>query len=306
MVDIVREFLAVHQLVLRVIEHYREGTLRFDEVEELISDSERSRLYRLKERCHSQFREHAGTTREPAHREALFDLAVGSLFHEAMSVRESFYQREVYGPRVRALRSEAGPEAEELFREFERILTAVSDRLEDGLHEAMVLLDQTCGQLRVLMVEQPGNGHLLRYLIEHDERVEEVFGESLDSLLREMEGSAATGYAEAGRSYLESGYYDEAEGAFRASIERGGPAAELDPLRAYARGMAAYLSTDFAGCVAALETWARLAEVSAEPRLARLAHAAVSRIETLLSASGGNEPIPGTGDLLAAISETGA
>ena len=43
-------------------------------------------------------------------REVLFDLAVGSLFHEAMKFRENFYQREVYGPRVRALRDAARAE----------------------------------------------------------------------------------------------------------------------------------------------------------------------------------------------------
>ena len=39
---------------------------------------------------------------------------------EAVFKDENFYQREVYGPRVRALRSEAGEEAGDLFREFER------------------------------------------------------------------------------------------------------------------------------------------------------------------------------------------
>ena len=65
-------------------------------------------------------------------REALFDLAVGSLFHEAMKFRENFYQREVYGPRVRALRTESGAENEALFREFEKILAAVAQRLDEG------------------------------------------------------------------------------------------------------------------------------------------------------------------------------
>ena len=74
------------------------------------------------------------------HREALFDLAVGSLFHEAMKLRENLYQREVYGPRVRALRSDAGEENEALFDEFEKMLGAVAQRLDEGLRESETLL----------------------------------------------------------------------------------------------------------------------------------------------------------------------
>ena len=90
-------------------------------------------------------------------RAALFDLAVGSLFHEAMKFRENFYQREVYGPRVRALRSAAGEETDALFQEFEKILGIVSTRLVEGLEETETLLAQTSEQrLRLLQaLHQP-------------------------------------------------------------------------------------------------------------------------------------------------------
>ena len=78
------------------------GALAFDEVGELVGDDERSVLFRLKERCHVLFRGERGEGEIGA--TALFDLAVGSLFHEAMKFRENFYQRSSYGPKVRALR----------------------------------------------------------------------------------------------------------------------------------------------------------------------------------------------------------
>ena len=112
LVEIVREFLAVDRAVRRLISRFRSGNLRFDEVAALFTDEEESALFRLKEHCHALFRPRQGPAAQPLHREVLFDLAVGSLFHEAMQFRESFYQREVYGPRVRALQHEVGAEAD--------------------------------------------------------------------------------------------------------------------------------------------------------------------------------------------------
>ena len=108
-------------------------------------------LYRLKERTHALFRGPGGIVRGSTHREALFDLAVGSLFHEAMKLRENLYQREVYGPRVRALQTEAGEESKALFDEFEKMLGAVDDRLDEGVRELETLVQQTADQLRLSM-----------------------------------------------------------------------------------------------------------------------------------------------------------
>jgi len=80
LVDIVREFLSVHGLLRRLFERHHAGSLRFEEVQALAGDNESSPLFRLKERCHGLFR--AGEVGGAA----LFDLAVGSLFHEAMKV----------------------------------------------------------------------------------------------------------------------------------------------------------------------------------------------------------------------------
>ena len=124
LVDILREFLAAHRLTRRLFARYRSGELRFEELEDLVGDDEHSVLFRLKGRCHALFRRDPGHPALAVRREALFDLAVGSLFHEAMKFRENFYQREVYGPRVRALRTESGGENAALFQEFEKILSA--------------------------------------------------------------------------------------------------------------------------------------------------------------------------------------
>jgi len=220
-----------------------------------VGDSEDSVLFRLKERCHELFRG-PGEKPQAADREALFDLAVGSLFHEAMSFRENFYQREVYGPRVRALRERADSESSALFEEFEKILGAVAGRVSEGRDEAFALMDQTSLQLRRLLALHADNGLVARFLVEHDEVAEAVFAMPFDALLAEIHGTASVGYQRAADSYLEGGHYTAALGAYEQAILRADSDPTLIAQAAFARGLAAYLDRDHATCVAELTRWA--------------------------------------------------
>ena len=278
--DITREFLSAHRLMQRLFALYRSDDLRFEDLERLVGDDEHSVLFRLKGRCHALFRREPGRRAVAMRREALFDLAVGSLFHEAMKFRENFYQREVYGPRVRALRTESGAENEALFREFEKILSAVAQRLDEGLQESEALLIQTREQLALLLAEYHDNGFVTRCLIENRADVEAVFEEGLGALLTLIHGDAATGHRVAGRSYLASGYFVEAEAAFETARAGGGGGAEVDRLSAYARGMNAYLAGDYASSVACLSQWLEAAP-SDDATLAGLASAVVAKMGVL-------------------------
>jgi tetratricopeptide (TPR) repeat protein len=301
LVDIVRDFLVVDQAMRSLFERFRSGALSFEEVRDRISADEGSALFRLKERCHSLFRADADAPQAARPREVLFDLAVGSLFHETMKFRENFYQREIYGPRVRALRDAAGEEATALFLEFEKILATVSENLEQGLSESEALLTRTREQLAVLLTEEPEDGRVVRYLIEHRDAVEAVFCEDLDALLARVYGDTAAGFAQAGRSYLESGYFEEADRMLAEAVARGGECKALEPLGLYARGMAAYMKGNYTESVAQLERWID----GEEPREAaqiELACAAISKIDQLAQ-GGDHEPaIPAAASLLERLS----
>jgi hypothetical protein len=278
--DITREFLAAHRLMQRLFALYRSDELRFEDLEQLVGDDEQSLLFRLKGRCHALFRREPDRRPAAMRREALFDLAVGSLFHEAMKFRESFYQREVYGPRVRALRTESGAENESLFREFEKILAAVAQRLDEGLVESEALLVQTREQLARLLAEHRENGFVTRCLIESRADVEAVFPEGLNALLAQIHGDAASGHLVAGRSYLASGYFEEAARAFENARTGASSSAEVDRLSAYARGMTAYLAGDYANSVARLSQWLAAASNQDAP-LAGLASEVAAKIGVL-------------------------
>ena len=242
MVDILREFLEAQELLGQLSDRFERDELSFAELQGFVGDDDGRVLFRLKEKCHALFRPEAGGAQPSRVREALFDLAVGSLFHEAMKFREDFYQREIYGPRVRKLRTDAGPDADELFRQFERLLSAVSDRLGEGLAQTQSLMDQSWKQLRVLLADQPDPGFVTRFLVERKEKLDRSNSPGLEALLEEIHGDAATGYEIAGRSYLASGHYEAAQASFAEAMRRDGDRAEVEQLSVYAGAMAAYLA----------------------------------------------------------------
>lgn len=280
LVDITREFLLAHRELRRLFERHREGALRWEEVQRLVGDDETSVLFRLKERSHALFR--AGDHGAELPRVALFDLAVGSLFHEAMKLRENFYQLEVYAPKVAAARLDAEPGSEALFEEFARILTASRARLEEALGESESLLEQTRRQFRVLLAAYRENGLVTRYLIENASLVENVLGEPLDDLFASIHGAAVTGYELAARSYLESGYFDEARHALAEALARDPERAALHGAAAYAEGMSAWLRGDYESALDRLEAWAAGPPAPDEAAFRELALAAVSRLGQLV------------------------
>jgi tetratricopeptide (TPR) repeat protein len=272
LIDIVREFLAAHQLLRETFDRHRRGELRFDEVQALAGDTEASTLFRLKERCHASFR---GGKFDG---DALFDLAVGSLFHEAMKLRENLYQLEVYAPKVEAARARAEPGSEGLFDEFARILAASRVRLAEAFGECEALLEQTRRLFRGLLATRRDDGLLARYLIENAALAEPVLGEPLDAFFERLHGSPVTAYALAAASYLDSGYFDEARRALGEALARDPDRADLRRAASYADGMSAFLRGRYEDAVRHLECWATGEADPDESHFREMAHAAVTRL----------------------------
>jgi hypothetical protein len=286
LVEMMREFLAAHGLLRRVAERYRAGRLSFDEVGALVGDDERSVLFRLKERCHDLFRREGGDGGiGPT---ALFDLAVGSLFHEAMKFRENFYQRSSYGPKVQALRKAAVRDESGLLDEFEKLISGAGVRIDESLQELDILLGQTTAQFRILLASHAGEGPLARAVAARSQALAEMFGVSPAALLAELYGDAATAWALAGRSFLASGFFEEAADALREAARLGHGDREEARLLLFAEGMAAYLAGRYGAAVASLCRWLDAAPAALgepEASLARQAAAALSRVGTLAGAA---------------------
>lgn len=281
-VQLLREFLSAHAELRGIFTEYSEDKIPFVKIRALVGDDDRSVLYRLKEKSHALFRAHGMATRA-VRREALFDLAVGSLFHEAMKLRESLYQREVYAPRVASLREAADEESDELFEEFDRILDNSVSRLGEVISEVRALMVQTRDQLRRLLIERSGDRFVTRCLLSRREQVDATFPEGFMGVLEEMHGNTVTGLIEGARALLESAYFVEAAAALReAGEDPNAPRAEIEQLGLYAKGMQAFLIGDYSTSLATLEAWADLGADDQERDFARLAATVLGRVGRLV------------------------
>lgn len=281
LVDLIREFARAHGAVRAVGQRLRAGTLDFDTVEALVGSGDESVLFRLKERCHRLFRVSEGSEAAIGGG-PLFDLAVGSLFHEAMKLRENFYQQWAYGPRLRELRETGVSEGRGLVEEFEKILAETEGRLNQSLMETEVLLEQTTGPLRTLMRDHRTSGPLARYLVIHHEEVAHLFGGTGEDLLVGVYGSAGAAFEVAARSYLASGFFAEGRDALEAAVRAGADPTELAGTKAYADGMCAYLAGEYAPCIARLSDWVATPPSAREAGPGRFAVAGLSKVGQLV------------------------
>ncbi len=282
-VDIARDFLAVHRELRHIAEHEAAGALRFDEVRSFVGDDERSVLFRLKERCHALFRGDSAEGELEIGASALFDLAVGSLFHEAMKLRENLYQADVYAPKVAALRATGVTDESGLLREFDKLVASARVRLAESVAEARVLLGQTTSQFRVLLRSHAANGLLARFVVENAARLADAFASSEDAALADLHGSAASAWRRAAWSYLESGFFAETSRALAMAEARGDRAPELARQRAFADGMSAYLAGHYEAAFVGIASWLDAGPVGAELRLVPLAASAMAGARKLVS-----------------------
>ena len=303
-VQLLREFLAAHAELGEVFG----GELHFGTFAAVVGDNEGSVLFRLKQRTHGLFRvadepapdananananadSNAGR-RKPTttymnatgRREALFDLAIGSLFHEAMKLRESLYQREVYQPRLASLRAATEDEPDALFDEFEELLGRSGTHLDEIVAEVRILLAQTRDQFRRLLIARAGERGVTRCLLGRRAEVDATFPEGFAGLLESMHGDLATGLIEGAHALLDSAYFEDAAKLLReASRHTPSTHHEIEQLELYADGMQAFLDGAYAIALASLEGWTDLSGHIAEPTLARRAAAAISRVGRLV------------------------
>ncbi len=189
---------------------YKEGRLQFSDIGRWVDDKGQSLLYDLKEKSHRFFRQ--ANQRSFHRKEWLLDLAIGSIFHEAMKLRENIYQIEFYRPKYLQYRRGMGNSAYEkdYLRLFERIISKAELGAMEGMDETRSLFRDTRAQLIDFFKENKENPFLVRFLLENQVLLRSVYGPGgPKSIFATMfpRGSLEA-YQVAARSYLESGHYD--------------------------------------------------------------------------------------------------
>ncbi len=193
------------------------------------SETGKGPLWLLKDLCHRLWPE--GTE----HRDlsgSLLDWLVGSVFHECMKLKENIYLLSRYAPQAiriqdmpfsgaRPVRRLSGPGPELAgMVDIQRLLTRINSDILHQLEQVGFFFGQANFMLRTMMPEMAANSLVIRLLVEEEETVQALWGESLAELFAEMfSGSPAAGFCAAGRSYLAGQWYSSALAMYRRALQ---------------------------------------------------------------------------------------
>jgi tetratricopeptide (TPR) repeat protein len=244
-VEIVSDLLRAAMVHREIQEFHQEGTLRFNHIEALIDDGGHSILYRLKGNCHALFRHN--NDRSCHDEERLLDLAVGSIFHEAMKLRENLYQVEMYRPRYLGIQLKKTPYRASLLDRFEKIILRAEEGIQEGVADIRALFGDTLDQLIDLMRGYGDNDLLVRFLLTHRKLFLKVYGrKQLENLFISMfKNGLIQAHWIGAMSYLQSGYYDMASQLLAKATRLTPDDEKLRFLYLYARGLDAYYNNNY-------------------------------------------------------------
>lgn len=261
--EIVRDYLYSYIRFQSMYEKYKAHTLSFDDVEEFVTDKDPTLpLFNLKQSCHMLFRYQG--EEQCSDEEKLLDLAVGSIFHEAMKIRENLYQLEVYKPRYLQIQSsqETSDYERNLLQDFMKIGVRTEKRLAEGMTETKRLLRDTLKQLAHLLPRYKDNPVLMRFLLRNKELLQQAFGKrkGLMVIADMYPGGLAEAYDVEGRGYLASEHYDLAAEFFNHALKYRTHDQVLKGLYLYARGMDAYYKNRYSDTLRAFHKLLPLVE----------------------------------------------
>jgi hypothetical protein len=240
--EIVRGLLLSGIAFQEVFKKHKEGRLRFSDVANWVDDKGQSLLYNAKEQCHLLFR-YVG--KSPVQKkEWLLDLAIGSIFHEAMKLRENLYQLQVYRPKYLQYKLKAGKSTYErdYLQQFQRIISKAEQGVAEGMEETRSLFRDAMAQLVDFFKENAKNIFLVRFLLENQILLKRVYGsrktkEIFDGMFKK---GVLDAYDLVGRSYLQSEHYDLSSLYFSKALKMDPYHRDLQFLLNFSIGMDSY------------------------------------------------------------------
>jgi hypothetical protein len=212
-IDFIKESICVYTKYLECKTLFKKDQLSFANIEEFIDDKGKSCLFKLKEMCHELFR----TSDEAHHREKLYDITVGYIFHEAMKLRENLYQLEYYRPNCDKVPEGLTDFERKIVREIEILTKKADKRLKEGLKEIRILLKELAGQLKGLIRLYDNNYLIPRFVLENEKVLVTMYGKKgFETLLNDLYNDGRPLLLHmAAKSYLESEYYEIARDLFK-------------------------------------------------------------------------------------------
>lgn len=204
---------------LKIYQDYpNTGTVPYAEIDKLVgTENRKGCLWSLKDDCHQLWRN--GDSAFDLHG-SLLDWIIGSIFHEAMKLKENIYLFEFYAPLAHDMKGEWRQEIQ-LFCgvECRCFMERISHEVDRQMESLGFMFGRAIYLLRTMLPSQANNLLLLRYLIEHHDVVSELWSESLDEIFKDMfDGVPESGYCFAAQSYFDGNWYEKALAAYQEAL----------------------------------------------------------------------------------------
>ena len=154
---------------------------------------------------------------------SLVDWLIGSIFHEAMKLKENVYLLVRYGTAVDKMKKysvdipltaqsawASAPRLENMI-DVQGVINRAAADVVKQMDQMAFLFNLSCYMLRVILPLLADNLLVIRLLIEKEESVRQFWGEELEDIFSDIYcGDTAEGFCRAGRSYLGSHWFFKA------------------------------------------------------------------------------------------------
>jgi len=193
------------------------------------TETEKGQLWKLKDLCHLLWPEQEQQYNVHG---SLIDWLLGSIFHEAMKLKENIYLLNTYGPAAVRMGESQSAQPMKILRpsgsfplfssmvDVKALVRRIADDVVSQMEQIGFLLGQATFILRMMMPELAPNMLVVRFLVEEEKRTLRVWGESAEELFTDMfSGDATQGFCAAGRSYLSGQWYPQALDMYKRALQ---------------------------------------------------------------------------------------
>jgi hypothetical protein len=193
----------------------------WDQLNQMIGDeNDKGPLWALRELCRRVWPE---SEQEENVEGSLVDWLMGSIFHEAIRLREDVNILNNYGnatfknKKIAAYRESQSYaknlHASRLVKVMDRknLIKRVAVDVMQQMEQLAFLFGQANNMLRTMLVGLADNFLLVRFLVEQEDVVEDLWGEGLVGVFADMyAGTPSLGFCAAGKSYMSGQWYTRA------------------------------------------------------------------------------------------------
>jgi hypothetical protein len=217
--NMLKTFFRTYTRFQEVYEHYTVNlSLSFKELDQLVgTETRKGKLWQLKDSCHALWRD-AGPASEM--NGCLLDWVLGSIFHEAMKLKENIYMLEYYGLMAESMYQQNTPSTVRLCGvECQRFMGRTQSEIRRQVENLGFMFGRANYLMRIIMNEQNDNLLLIRFLVENPEIPRELWSEELDELFTDIfPNGPEWGYCAAARSYKEGDWFAKALDAYQKAL----------------------------------------------------------------------------------------